>query len=626
MEKLFIEELKSIYPINLENDKKLIEKFPLINWGDVLLTWKKNCLLNRFLSISKNFEISNFLEGVQYEYGLNNYKIDVNKAFNIYKLAADTTTDCLSMYKMYTIYFREYKKFNIARDKILEKFYLFKCLAYSPHCVYSRNIELYSKVDLIYEIAYHLDIEDNNLEKINKLLDYLLEINDKFKNSQNKEILLYKFPPSQISLIKGVILHKYPKDDNDKIKSLEILSQLILFAHDEAIYKLGCLEIKKDLKLAKSFFEKLEENKYYRAYDEYGKLLYTYFNEDEKALKIFQEGMKNGNFYCYIYYYDLKLYLIKKEEYYENKENLGKKLFKLLDIILNDILCGGVFSFFEYFYLRLFLIKHFNLKKQIDEKYGEITKELINFLLNITKPEQKNLLNNNFNNDYAEAEFCFSLGILYYYGVDNLIQKDYKKSYELINRCYNFHNSKSYKRFIYSYIFKIYKHNKDKNLKLPKIDEIKKNIFDLYYSSLSEQKIQQLSSSYFYYLAKLYELGIGTEKNYLMAYAYYLQASKKEPKSLGKGSIISYKRNWKTKEILKKKIFVDVEYSLDNLVDDDLGVGIEGNLCCICYQNERNHIILPCKHKFCENCVNLLEEKCPLCRGKIIIHKKLNKK
>ena len=41
---------------------------------------------------------------------------------------------------------------------------------------------------------------------------------------------------------------------------------------------------------------------------------------------------------------------------------------------------------------------------------------------------------------------------------------------------------------------------------------------------------------------------------------------------------------------------------------------------------ERNHIILPCKHKFCENCVNLLEEKCPLCRGKIIIHKKLNKK
>ena len=626
MEKLFIKELKSIYPINLENDKKIKEKFPLLNWGDILLTWKKNCLLNRYLSISKNFEIAKFLEGVQYEYGLNNYKIDVNKAFNIYKLAADTTTDCLSMYKMYSIYFQEYEKFNKKRDKILEKFYLFKCLAYSPYCVYSRNIELYNKVDLLYEIAFHLDIEDGNLEKINKLLDYLLEINDKFKNSKNKEIISYKFPPSQISLIKGIVLNKFSKTDNDKIKSLEILSQLILFAHNEAIYKLGCLEINKDLKFAKSFFEKLEENKYYRAYDEYGKLLYTYFNEDEKALKIFKEGMKNGNFYCYIYYYDLKLYLIKKEEYYENKENLGKKLFSLLDIIINDILCGGVFSFFEYFYLRLFLIKHFNLKKQIDEKYNEITKELINFLKNITKPEQKSFLNNNFNKDYSEAEFCFSLGILYYYGVENLIKVDYKTSLDLINRCFNFDNSKSYQRFIYSYIYKINKHNKDENLVLPKSDEIKKKLFDLYYSSLSEQKIKQLSASYFYYLAKLYELGIGTEKNYLIAYAYYLQASKKEPKSLGKGSIISYKRNWKTKEILKKKIFVDVEYSLDNLVDDDLGVGIEGNLCCICYQNERNHIILPCKHKFCENCVNLLEEKCPLCRGKIIIHKKLNKK
>ena len=60
--------------------------------------------------------------------------------------------------------------------------------------------------------------------------------------------------------------------------------------------------------------------------------------------------------------------------------------------------------------------------------------------------------------------------------------------------------------------------------------------------------------------------------------------------------------------------------------DDDLGVGIEGKLCCICYQRNRNHIILPCKHKFCGMCVKLLEEKCPLCRGKIIIYKKLKEK
>ena len=273
MEQEFITELKNIFPINEDIDKKLKEQFPVLNWKDILFSWKKNSLLKRYLSISKNFENSSFFKGLEYEYGLNNNQINPIQAFCIYKKAADNTNDCLSMYKMYSIYFQEYKKFFVKRDKILEKFYLFKCLAYSPFLIFSRRTDFFTKVDLLYEVSIHLEKEDENAEKINTLLDYLLEINDKFKDSENDEINTYRFPTSQITLIKAIVLYKFPRNEEDKIRAFEILSHLLLLEDNEAIYKLGCLELNKDKKFAKSFFEKAYENKYYRAYDEYAKLL-----------------------------------------------------------------------------------------------------------------------------------------------------------------------------------------------------------------------------------------------------------------------------------------------------------------------------------------------------------------
>ena len=46
-------------------------------------------------------------------------------------------------------------------------------------------------------------------------------------------------------------------------------------------------------------------------------------------------------------------------------------------------------------------------------------------------------------------------------------------------------------------------------------------------------------------------------------------------------------------------------------------------LCPVCYTNERNSIALPCKHLFCEVCINKLNHKCAICRNNIIFEYKI---
>ena len=67
----------------------------------------------RFLDFISKSEFKNFFEALNYEYGINNYPQDLQKAFDLYKTAADSTTDTLSMYRLYHIYKKDFKKFTI---------------------------------------------------------------------------------------------------------------------------------------------------------------------------------------------------------------------------------------------------------------------------------------------------------------------------------------------------------------------------------------------------------------------------------------------------------------------------------------------------------------------------------
>ena len=97
-----------------------------------------------FISKKDEVFLKNFLEASSYEYGFFDTKIDLSKAFNLYKKYADLN-DYFCMYKMHVIYLCEYEKFNIPFNRILEKLYLLKCLAYLPNYIFDWDIKFLRK-------------------------------------------------------------------------------------------------------------------------------------------------------------------------------------------------------------------------------------------------------------------------------------------------------------------------------------------------------------------------------------------------------------------------------------------------------------------------------------------------
>ena len=75
----------------------------------------------------------------------------------------------------------------------------------------------------------------------------------------------------------------------------------------------------------------------------------------------------------------------------------------------------------------------------------------------------------------------------------------------------------------------------------------------------------------------------------------------------------------------------DINHAIDiinniSIENDNEGYGNDGSICCICYENKRDTIIVPCLHIICETCLKKLPDRevCPICRGKIFLTKKNN--
>ena len=125
-EDLFI--IKTGEDMFLPYDEKIDEKCynlnNIENWANCFYNLKSGILLEKYKEIVSKTEFSTFFEALNYEYGINNYPLDIKKAFEIYKNAADNTTGTPSMYRLYHIYKKDFKKFNInERSHVLEKFY-----------------------------------------------------------------------------------------------------------------------------------------------------------------------------------------------------------------------------------------------------------------------------------------------------------------------------------------------------------------------------------------------------------------------------------------------------------------------------------------------------------------------
>ena len=155
---------ESIFLPNDENiDKKCYKINNIENWAETFYTLKSGIILERYKNIMSKSENSKFFEALNYEYGINNYPLDLNKAFEIYKKAADTSPDALSMYRLYRIYKKDFKKFNIMkRNFVLEKFYLLKCYCYLLPREKKEKRYSYMRFDIVTEISIQLIDEKKN--------------------------------------------------------------------------------------------------------------------------------------------------------------------------------------------------------------------------------------------------------------------------------------------------------------------------------------------------------------------------------------------------------------------------------------------------------------------------------
>ncbi len=378
------------------------------------------------------------------------------------------------------------------------------------------------------------------------------------------------------------------------------------------------------------YFEKCYENKYYKAYSDYSFLLYKDKNI-KKCKEVLKEGMENGYPKNMFYYYDLVLTTIPNFESLECIEVLKS----LLDLLLKDLVCGNFFSIFEFIYLQNMIKKYYDPSFIGKTKFQE---EIFNIL-------NKLFGKNSLPTSYKELEIEIILSLAYYNYIGFQGKRNFVISEMLFKKAFKLARNYSYKRFCYSYIFKIRK--KRYNLALKSLDSIFvkedydkcKNQVDvlrnkltktsikmqnLYNDSFDSSKLNQYSSSYFYYLAKIYENGYGAEKNRIVAGHFYNLGYYFKPRNLGSGSIIAYHRKEKCRIILLKGIFKKMDEDIKEIKLKTLDDSKEKS-CEICYINDKHTLFFPCKHHVsCKDCASkILKEfkSCPICRTKILLMK-----
>jgi hypothetical protein len=372
LEKEIEKEISEIYPeciLSQKCDYEINKIYKIKNWSKMLFYGKPKLLKERFLSIISKSEHSKFFEGLDYEYGINNKPKDIKKAFEIYKQQADNSTDILSMYKMYHIYRNEFNNFGFSkRNKILEKYYLFKCYSYLPKYLVDRNSLLLNRFNIPYEVKIHFFYEeDSNLTKFHKFMKHL-----------NKYISFYKIKKDDLLLIESIILFDFKNNDNDKSKALDILKNIKENNNLEIIFKTAILNLKNGDK-SENLFKILEKNNYYRSFCDYALYLLQEKNDYKKSLELLKIASQNGIIRASYLYYDIFLSNFDFSKIEINKEFKDNLIF-LVELLINNISTDGIYSYFEYFFLRKLCIKHWNLKFVIVSKYNSFTKE---FILNI---------------------------------------------------------------------------------------------------------------------------------------------------------------------------------------------------------------------------------------------------
>ena len=586
-----MEALESIFSKDNEIVEKLKEYAYKPDYKKLFFEHLGPELTKLYISKKDKVYLKNFLEASQYEYGFFNNKIDLQKAFSIYKKYADLH-DYLCMYKMHVIYLCEYEKFNIPLNRVLEKIYILKCFAYFPNYINDWDIKLFEIIDVSMEIAKILDLEDNKLEKHQLFFELLDNERDNYNLSEN-----------DINLIKGVFFSYFHLESDLHILSFCELNSLIPKSElDYAYYtaKNKCFLLKDVIKLDNSisdeeiekFYKEIEKKELYEFYSDYGNyLLDKKNNATPEIIKLFAASSKNGylfdsfrSYQCLIDYYNFD----------EIIEDYNKA-----EIILNYILDEIVFEkllFGQFILLMGLLIKYSKYIEKIISKYLIYVKEISEYInTNLIRKEKEN-------EEFTDEDDYLLIikAYLFYFGFKGIEEQNLQKALEYTDKRMNI-TKKLYNKKICAF----FKYNIKKLMYSRKIiskDEFikdKKDLIEFFYNNLN-LKYQTVDC---YIIGEDYFEGITTKKDEFNALLLYKFAQNIFCKTiidcLTKNKIIKFLKYHENK---KENKFLE-------------------DICSICYTNKPNKIFIPCKHNFCSFCADKLEEgkKCPICRSKVLI-------
>jgi len=158
---------------------------------------------------------------------------------------------------------------------------------------------------------------------------------------------------------------------------------------------------------------------------------YFHFNKNDyhRAIDVCKEAISHCNEKGYFMLYDLLLISIEYEDSYENLKKIGEECALLL---LQDIINGGIYSVYEYFYLKRILKKYYDktLPKELD-----LESDLID-LLKLKKENKINWMISDVSDD-TKAEFSFSLGYILYTKASSKLKENQEEHDRLISNLNN---------------------------------------------------------------------------------------------------------------------------------------------------------------------------------------------
>ena len=611
-------------PVNEKIDEKCYEINNIENWANCFYNLKKGIILERYQQIISKTENKNFFEALNYEYGINGYPLDTKKAYDIYKSSADTSTDTLSMFRLYRIYKKDFKKFNIQkRNFVLEKFYIMKCYAYLTFREKEGFEFLYQRFDVEGElIGQMVSKEENFLDWYYKFFQFIYDNNE-----------VYNLKKEEILFIEAVLKIKLAKSQNEYY--FVNLKNLADIGNPEAMYQLSIIYGYKGKEFILKYLKKLYKMDYYRSFADYAKML----DYGKESLNIVKKSILNG------YYYHIKIYMeiffmINELDSIFKEPELRKELLFIINVLIDNIIADEIDLLARFLFNRKIFINHFNFGNEFKTHFDLYIKEYLNYLFQFiegTDEENIKKIKLYFLDEDYYKQIYTKIAQIYFYGVSGIVERDYNKCLKKFNYLFK-NNDVLYgdERFSMQYIYYINRNvmKKSKYLRIKleeplnneELIELEKKMINFYFREFSVEKVQIFFPSGFYILSRFYNSFSINNEDILFEYVLLNRAAN-APLLRIEGYSVDYCEEKYIKYKARKKVELkNLEENFNKIkfakgIINAAGAGEDGTVCPICFDNKKSVICLPCKHFFCKSCLDKIIEKeiCPICRTKIKI-------